>query len=576
MGHDKQPTSALLELRKKAEKVMSSQPDVIEGFSEYIACAKELRELQLHKIELEMQNEELNNTIHMLEEHQERIHNIVQKTPAGYFRINLDGRFLEVNDAWLRMHGYSSPDEIVGQHFSITQVEEELERALKHVTDLLSGTSMPIGEFKHKRKDGSIGYHVFSAHPIVHLNKIVGLEWYIVDKSDQIKTEVENKELLQKFYQAQKMESLGLLAGGIAHDFNNILAIIMGYCSLIEIDYDTAKEHIPAIKLASERAAGLCRQMLTYAGKGTFVLVSIRIEKLVNEMAKLLKATIKHNIVLKTRLPAAMPKIKGDDNQIRQIIMNLIINASEAIGEARGEILVSLSIIDIKAEQEGKDHFGNTIPPGGYACLEVTDSGCGMDEDTQHRIFEPFYTTKFTGRGLGMSAVLGIVSAHNGMLQLHSKLGQGTTFKVYFPIVDTEYIGDKQPAPTVKWHGSGTILLVEDEVQVKIIAKQLLEHLGFIVIEASNGEEALDAYHANHESIILVLTDMGMPVMDGYALIRELKKLKPELPIIISSGFGDADFASQIAGDDVAGLISKPYTMSQLQLILKKVLNGMH
>jgi DNA-binding NtrC family response regulator len=162
------------------------------------------------------------------------------------------------------------------------------------------------------------------------------------------------------------------------------------------------------------------------------------------------------------------------------------------------------------------------------------------------------------------------------MLQLYSKLGQGTTFKVYFPVVDTEYIGDKQATPAVKLQGSGTILLVEDEVQVKTIARQLLEHLGFIVIEASNGEEGLDAFHANHANIILVVTDVGMPVMDGYALIRELKKLKPELPIIISSGFGDADFASQIASEDVAGLISKPYTMSQLQVILKKVLNAVH
>ncbi len=397
------------------------------------------------------------------------------------------------------------------------------------------------------------------------------------DITDKKRAEEEHQILENQLQQTQRLESLGVLAGGIAHDFNNILAIIMGHCSLTEMDYDKAPDHIPEIEKAVSRAAELCRQMLAYAGKAQFIQAQVNIGELVEEMVKMLKSTIKQNVVITPSIATDIPAIKADASQIRQVAMNLIINGAEAIGDAQGEVLVTLSKISIIAGQSEKDYLGKIIPTGWYACLEVTDNGCGMSDETYNRIFEPFYTTKFTGRGLGLSAVLGIITSQGGALQLSSKPGKGTTFKVYLPI----QISGSNPEEAAKltgkkdtWHGSGTILLVEDEEQILQVAKAMLEELGFRVIESRNGKEALEQYQMNTNEICLVLTDMGMPIMDGYALFRELKQRNLALPIIISSGFGDADITSRISRKDIAGLVGKPYNFKLLREALRNVFEG--
>ena len=400
------------------------------------------------------------------------------------------------------------------------------------------------------------------------------LEEKEVQSRQHSKDEEEKLALEHLFQQSQKLESLGVLAGGIAHDFNNILAVIMGYCYLVKMDYETAEEFIPKVEKAAERAAGLCRQMLTYAGKAQSVLTQVNIAALVDEMVTMLKATISQNVVITTDLAAGIAALKGDESQLRQIVMNLIINASEAIGEEQGTIDVALATAEITAEQSEKDHLGVIIPAGEYVCLTVTDTGCGMNDETRRRIFEPFYTTKFTGRGLGMSAVLGIITAHGGALQITSRPGVGTTFRVYLPARISEHKSVQQAAPLC-WRGSGTILLVEDEAELRLVVKIMLQKLGFTVIEASNGMEALDVYQDNASKITLVMTDMGLPVMDGYALIRELKKRTPDLPILVSSGFGDAVVTAKIPREHIAGSISKPYNYDQLCEVLKRVVEGM-
>lgn len=252
--------------------------------------------------------------------------------------------------------------------------------------------------------------------------------------------EKDKQALEQQFQQAQKLESLGILAGGIAHDFNNILTIIIGHCYMITMEPDNALDQVLPIQKAAERAADLCRQMLAYAGKALIAKVEISMTTLVEEMIHMLKTTTQKNVVIKPDLSADVPPINGDASQLRQIVMNLIINSSEAIGEEQGEVTVSLKSIAVRSGHSDRDHLGKVIPHGWYACLEVTDNGCGMDEETKSRIFEPFYTTKFAGRGLGMSATLGIITAHNGSLQLTSHQGQGTTIKVFLPILTSESI----------------------------------------------------------------------------------------------------------------------------------------
>jgi len=394
---------------------------------------------------------------------------------------------------------------------------------------------------------------------------------------ERTQAEEERRQLERQFQQTQKLESLGVLAGGIAHDFNNILAIIMGHCFLAKNDVEAAAIYIPQIEKTAERAADLCRQMLAYAGKAQLSQSQVDIRALVEDMVRMLCATIPKNAEIRFECSTEIPCIKGDASQLRQIVMNLIINASEAISNSQGEIHILLSQKELRAEQGEKDHLGAVISPGKYVCLEVSDNGCGMDAETQQRIFEPFYTTKFAGRGLGMSAVLGIITAHLGALQFSSLQGQGTSFKVYLPLQanGTEArLPDHHPVQSTPWQGSGTVLLAEDEEQVKMIARFILEKLGFGVIEASNGREALELYRKHAGVITLVLTDMGMPVMDGYELFRELKKLDPSLPVVISSGFGDTVVTSRIAQKEIAGLVSKPYNVDQLRTVLKGVMEG--
>jgi CheY-like chemotaxis protein len=316
--------------------------------------------------------------------------------------------------------------------------------------------------------------------------------------------------------------------------------------------------------------------MLVYAGKAQLLPSKLDMTALVEEMVNMLKASIRKNVVIKLLPSTGMPSIIADASQVRQIAMNLIINASEAISATQGKILVSLAKTAITVEQPHIDHLGNVITPGEYICLEVTDNGCGMDGETKRRLFEPFYTTKFTGRGLGMSAVLGIIKAHNGALQLFSLPGQGTTFKVYLPVQKTDSFVEEslQTESPVKWQGSGTILLVEDEPQVIKIGSLLLNSLGFSVIEASNGNEALKLYQKNAAYITFVMTDVGMPGMDGYELSRRLKRLNSVLPIIITSGFGDADVTSHIPREEIAGILNKPYNLPQLRDMVKGVVEG--
>ena len=425
------------------------------------------------------------------------------------------------------------------------------------------GRIVGLIQFNDRRKE------CFTLATIERLEEIAGFIGGVLMRK---RFEEEKLALQRQYQETQKLESLGVLAGGIAHDFNNLLMIIMGHCSLAKLDPDIVACSLSEIEKASERAAGLCSQMLAYAGKSQSMPGDVDLKALLDEMVKMLKSGIKQNAPIRLELPSAAAVIRGDASQLRQIVMNLIINASEAIGAGQGEIGASLARVEIGAGQKVQDHLGKTVPPGWYCRLEVSDTGCGMADETLRRIFEPFYTTKFAGRGLGLSATLGIITSHGGALQVSSQLGRGTTFTVYFPLYcSASAAAVALPAATAPWRGSGTVLLAEDEDQVRLIARTLLESLGFQVVEASNGSEALEIYRRTKEKITLVLTDMGMPVMDGQQLFRELKKIDQELPVIISSGFGDDNITSLIPREEIAGLLSKPYTFDQLRGVLKSV-----
>ena len=507
---------------------------------------------------------------------EQKYQSLFESMTDSFVLVDMEGRIVEFNNAFCSMLKYTA-EEICDLIYEMITPENWLafEKEIIEKQVMVRGYS-DLYEKEYRCKDGSIlPIELRTYLSRDHDGTPIGMWAIIRDISKRKQAEQERLTLEQQLQQAQKLESLGVLAGGIAHDFNNILQVIGGGCSLIKMDIATAESFIPQIEKAVDRAAGLCSQMLAYAGKATSSPALIVMWMLVDDVVRLLKASIGKNIVITTSYSPDLPTIKGDTSQLTQIVMNLLLNASDAIGQAPGEIRILLTKTEITG-QSGKDHLGKIITPGKYLCLEISDNGCGMDEDTQRRIFEPFFTTKFTGRGLGMSAVLGIITAHKGALQLSSKPGKGTSIKVYLPAPapDTTAVQPQEPVPTAsEWRGNGTVLLVEDEKLVRDIARTLLEEIGFTVIEASDGKEALDQYQKNAD-ISLVLTDIGMPVMDGYTLIRELKKLTPAVPVIVVSGFGKAEIASQIDLKDIAALISKPYTYKQLRDILKGVVEA--
>jgi PAS domain S-box-containing protein len=424
-------------------------------------------------------------------------------------------------------------------------------------------------------KDGR-WYYVVNT-PIFNDDGTVSKQAMIQDVTDRKQTENENLQLEQQFQHAQKLESLGVLAGGIAHDFNNILTVILGHCYLAselsdsELDYRAA---FLKIETAGQRAADLCRQMLTYAGKSPMIQTYIDLKDMVNEVVAMLQAAIKKNVAIEIDMYQPVPLIKGDISQIQQVVMNLIINAAEAIGENNGTIKVILTNEEFGADTTYMDTFGTVITGGSFTCLKVTDTGCGMDEGTRRRIFEPFYTTKSTGRGLGMSAISGIIKSHGGLLHLDSTPDVGTTFKVYFPVpAVSDCVEADLAAPENFDKISGTILYVEDEHTLRAMGTNLLETLGFSAIVAQNGRDALEIYRERSSEIDLVMLDLIMPEMGGIEAYRELRKINPELPIIICSGYSIESVSDVIENDRNASFTSKPYNPNELRDVMLKMIN---
>ena len=382
----------------------------------------------------------------------------------------------------------------------------------------------------------------------------------------------------KQIQQAQKLESLGVLAGGIAHDFNNILTGVLGNASLALARLgpeSPAREEIEQVEKAAKWAAELTQQMLAYSGRGRFLVVPLDIGKIVTEMAHLLDAATSKKAVIKYSLMAGIPPIMADSAQVRQVVMNLITNASDAIGDASGVITVGTGLIEADRGYLRDTFIDWDLKEGRFVWLEVSDTGCGMEEATVAKIFDPFFTTKFTGRGLGLAAVLGIVRGHEGALKIYSEPGKGTTFKVLFPAAsEQDKVDFVSPINAEGWKGEGVALLVDDEEVVRRTAGAVLKRLGFEVLVAADGREALELFEANIDSVRVVLLDMTMPVMDGSETFRELKRLRPDVRVVLSSGYNEQEATSSFAGKGLAGFIQKPYSARKLAAILRGILEG--
>ncbi len=394
----------------------------------------------------------------------------------------------------------------------------------------------------------------------------------------RLQTELEQSRQQQLHH--QKLESLGVLAGGIAHDFNNLLAVILGHAELAMRDIQPASpahKSLDKIQVASQRATDLCSQLLAYSGKGHFVIQALNVNATIEEISQLLRLSVSKNVSLKYHFAPDLPSIEGDPAHIRQVTLNLVKNASEAICEKNGTITITTRVMNLDAAGLSEMHLTTDLLEGRYVCVEVADTGCGMDVETQTRIFDPFFTTKFTGRGLGLASVLGIVRGHKGALKVFSELGRGSTFQLLFPCVEGSAGGSKTPqavsiknspvesSPSGELQGAGTVLVVDDEDNIRMMAAQIIEMFGFKVLTASDGLEAVKTYRAHTQEIVLVLLDLTMPGMSGMEILQAIHRIKPEVRILVMSGYNEEEAGKRVMDKDVAGFIQKPFTIATLR-----------
>jgi signal transduction histidine kinase/CheY-like chemotaxis protein len=397
------------------------------------------------------------------------------------------------------------------------------------------------------------------------------------DLTAQKQAERQRLLLERKLLETQKLESLGVLAGGIAHDFNNFLTGILGNASLAEAETPEGSPVGPLldqIKTSSLRAADLCNQMLAYSGKGRFLVQKLDLNRLVRDSTHLLQISISKKAVVRFDFSPELAPIEADATQIRQVIMNLVINASEAIGDRNGLITVTTRPVRVDARVQGGSQLPLELPEGGYVALEISDTGSGMSPETQAKIFDPFFTTKFTGRGLGLAAVLGIVRGHKGALRVYSEVGRGSTFKILFPSVSGVADDDlgSPSDPGAKWKGAGRVLVVDDEETVRTTTAAMLRKMGFEVALATDGREAVSEFAANPNTFALVLLDLTMPNLDGEQTFAELRKLDPGVRVVLMSGFNQQDAISRFTGKGLASFVQKPFQFVGLRETLRRIL----
>ena len=399
---------------------------------------------------------------------------------------------------------------------------------------------------------------------------------FIRDLSERRRGEEEQRRLEEKMRQAQKLESLGLLGGGIAHDFNNLLTGILGHASLALLELPPAapvRENLHRIEAASRRAADLCDQMLAYSGRGGFVIEPICLNDVVKEMAPLLTASISKKARFQTDLAEGLALVRGDVTQIRQVVMNLITNASDAIGDQPGNIHVTTGTEHCSRRTLDEIFLQDKLPEGDYAYVAVSDTGCGMDEATRSRIFDPFFTTKFTGRGLGLAAVLGILRGHDGAVDVHSEPGHGTRIKVLLPVCEGAVEApQKQRARPKRASPRERILLVDDEATVRVVAKNMLEEAGYSVRTATTGEEAIELFGSQPDEFACVVLDLTMPGRDGLETLEALRRIRSGVRVILSSGYSEREAETRLVGQGPEGFLKKPYGSAELVDMLRTVL----
>ncbi len=503
-----------------------------------------------------------------LRQSEEKYRRLFTDSQDGIFITSIDGKILDVNEAGIKIMGYSSKEEIANLNLpnDIYANPKDREKFLNLIRE--KGYARNF-ELKVKRKDGKIIVVAISATPLYNeKGEIIGFSGYFRDMTEW-------NAMKEQLAHSQRMESLGMLAGGVAHDFNNILAGILGYASLLKMKInpkDKIFRYIDIIEKSAQRAAGLTQQLLIFSRKGQPKLQPVNLNDCVNESIKLIKSTFPRTIEIETELDDAIPEILADPTQLSQMIINLAVNARDAMPDGEGKITFKTEEVVI----ENPEDFNNPdVTAGRFVCLSIADTGTGIPDDVKNKIFEPFFTTKPRGKGTGMglAMVYGFVRNLGGFILLQTQLNQGTTFRIHFPVqpihAHSKHADDNTKIKT----GTERILVVDDEEMVRSFCKMALEKYGYSVELAANGKQALALFKKHHQNFDLMILDMIMPVMDGMKTYQKIRKINRDLKILISSGYSDSDKLETLKQDPKVALILKPFRVQDLVTKVRELLD---
>jgi len=554
------------ELRHRAEKQMQTEPagpEEIDGMSTK-DMAKMIHELRVHQIELKMQNEELRRIQEELEEARDRYSHLYDFAPVGYLTVNEKGIVEGANLTFATLVGMER-SAVVGKPFSRFIQREDQDVYYLNIQRLLESGALQSFKLRLTKNDGS---DFFTNLECMLIRENVSAPKQIRIVVSDI---TEQKELEWRLQQAQKMESIAKLAGGIAHQFNNALFVIVATTDLLEMQVpndEMTSEYFDSIKKSTARMTKLTRQLLAYARGGKYEVKDISLSVLVRNTLPLLQHTLDPSIYVETNLPDDISKTRGDLTQLVMVLSILLSNAAEAI-ESEGHIKIACRN-ELITKEDAKAFPG--LLPGPYVSLTVEDNGRGMNEETKRRVFEPFFTTKFLGRGLGLAAAYGIVKNHGGWISIESQPDRGTSLCIYLPAL--REIEEKKAQRVFKElrKGTGTILLIEDELAVIETLRKLLERLGYNVLEAKTGKEAIRLARAYDGEIDLAILDVFLPDMNGNKIYPLLKEFRPNLKVLVFSGYSIEGPAQEILDAGAHGFVQKPVSVEKLSEKLKELL----
>jgi two-component system, cell cycle sensor histidine kinase and response regulator CckA len=509
---------------------------------------------------------------------EQRFRELAESIPEIFWVYDVrDARIQYVNSAFEQIWGMPATTVVASQESFLRCIHpDDHEAKLAAVARQLAGEETSL-EYRILRPDGGMRWLWERSFPVRSASgEFVRLHGTAIDITERKKVDAERMAFERNLQEAQKRESLGLLAGGVAHDFNNLLTGVLGQATLARTNLapdSPLATPLAEIEEAALRAAELCRQMLAYAGKSALARQRLDPNTVVESTLQLLRVSVGKRVQLRWQPDKAVPPVIGDATQLRQVLVNLVRNASEAIGSGSGTITVATQLVDIDRARVGEAHFGAEPADRTCAVISVRDDGPGMDAETRARVFDPFFTTKFAGRGLGLAAVLGIVRAHGGTVEVESALGAGSCFRVLLPADEgpIDASGAQVAAPE-RTRGSGAVLVVDDEDVVRRVVVRALESAGYEVVAARGGREAIAAVEAAPDRFALVVLDLTMPELDGRETNDRLKRLCPSLPVLLMSGYAEQDASDRFADSDLAGFLPKPFSVQALQQAVASIL----